>query len=146
MSMRTVRRLAADILKCGESRIWIDPDRLEDAKSALTRDDVKVLILQGVIKAKKARGVSRYRGRLNDERRRKGRRGPGSIKGKQSDRKRLWTVHIRAQRRYLRQIKSALKPSAYRMLYLKIKGGEFKSRSQLMHYIRENDLLNSERV
>ncbi|MCS7138595.1 MAG: 50S ribosomal protein L19e, partial [Crenarchaeota archaeon] len=40
MSVKTVRRLAAEILKVGESRIWIDPERLEDVENAVTRADV----------------------------------------------------------------------------------------------------------
>ncbi len=144
MSLRTVRRLAADILGVGENKVHIDPARLQDAESALTRDDVRSLIEQGVISAKPLRGVSRYRGRLNDERRRKGRVGPGSrrgAKGARRDPKRHWVTHVRAQRRYLRQVKSALKEGSYRKLYLKVKGGEFKSKAQLAHYIRDNNLL-----
>lgn len=141
MSIRTVRRMAADILKCGENKVKINPDRLSDASSALTRDDVKVMIMQGVITADEKRGTSRYRGRLNDERKRKGRRGPGSVKGRSANKKKqLWTLHTRAQRRVLRKVKSALKELAYRKLYLKVKGGEFKSCSQLMHYIKDNNL------
>ena len=141
MSVRTVRRLAADILKCGESKVWMDPERREDIASALTRDDVKALIMQGAVKAVKKRGVSRWRGRKNDERRRKGRRGPGSRKGSSVDEKERWMAQVRAQRKYLKQIKSALKESAYRKLYLKVKGGEFKSRAQLMYYIKDNNLM-----
>ncbi len=141
MSIKTVKRMAADILKCGENRIKINPEKFSEASSALTRDDVKVLIMQGTITSEKKRGTSRYRGRLNDERKRKGRRGAGSVKGRPSNlKKRIWTLHTRAQRRTLRKVKSALKDSAYRRLYLKIKGGEFKSCSQLMHYIKDNNL------
>ncbi len=144
MSIRTVRRMAADILKCGESKIIINPERLSDAASALTRDDVKMLVMQGVITAAKKRGTSRFRGRKNDELRRKGRTGAGSRKGSVGARlnqKGRWAVHIRAQRSYLKQVKNALRDGAYRKLYLKVKGGMFKSRAQLSHYIQDNNLM-----
>ncbi|MEM0437815.1 MAG: 50S ribosomal protein L19e [Candidatus Micrarchaeia archaeon] len=144
MGIRTVRRMAADILKCGESRIRIDPSRLSNASSALTRDDVKMLIMQGVISAVRKRGVSRARGRKNDELRRKGRKGAGRKKGPlgaRVDLKERWMSHVRAQRAYLRQVRAALKEGAYRQLYLKVKGGEFKSRAQLSNYIKDNGLM-----
>jgi large subunit ribosomal protein L19e len=40
MSKNTQKRLAADILKAGESRIWIDNDSLDEVSKAITRADV----------------------------------------------------------------------------------------------------------
>ena len=31
MDLKNQKRMAAEILKCGESRVWIDPNRIEDA-------------------------------------------------------------------------------------------------------------------
>ncbi|MCX8205603.1 MAG: 50S ribosomal protein L19e [Candidatus Micrarchaeota archaeon] len=144
MGIRTVRRMAADILKCGESKVRIDPARISNASSALTRDDVKMLIMQGVVSAVRKRGVSRARGRKNDELRRKGRKGSGRKRGPLGARINLkdrWMSHVRAQRSYLRQVRQALKEGVYRSLYLKVKGGEFKSRAQLANYIKDNGLM-----
>ncbi len=144
MSILTVKRLAADIMGVGENKVWIDPEKVSDVSSALTRDDVRALIKQGTITAKKLRGTSRVRGRLNDIRKRKGRKGPGSIKGAKGARvnsKDKWMSHVRAQRKYLRQVKLALNDSAYRMLYRRVKGGSFQSRAQLMNFINDNNLM-----
>ncbi|MEM5825303.1 MAG: 50S ribosomal protein L19e, partial [Thermofilaceae archaeon] len=46
---RTVKRLAASILKVGVSRIRIKPDALDKVETAITREDVKRLIKDGVI-------------------------------------------------------------------------------------------------
>jgi ribosomal protein L19E len=57
MSLKTVRRLAARLLRAGESRI-----RIIDAKrasEALTGDDVRSLIAEGVIALEPPRGVRR---------------------------------------------------------------------------------------
>ena len=43
------RRLAAQILKCGENRIRFDLERLEDIKEAITKTDIRSLINNGVI-------------------------------------------------------------------------------------------------
>jgi large subunit ribosomal protein L19e len=144
MSIVTVRRLAADILGVGENKVWISPEKISEVSSALTRDDVRALIKQGTITAKKLRGTSRARGKVNDERKRKGRKGPGSIKGAKGARvnsKDKWMSHVRAQRKYLRQVKLALTDSSYRMLYRRVKGGSFQSRAQLMNFIKDNNLM-----
>jgi len=49
--------------------------------------------------------------------------------------------HVRAQRKYLRQVKLALTDSSYRMLYRRVKGGSFQSRAQLMNFIKDNNLM-----
>jgi len=144
MSILTVRRLAADILGVGETKVWINPEKTNDVSSALTRDDVRALIKQGTIKAKVTRSTSRARGKLNDIRKRKGRKGPGSTKGAKGARivsKDKWMAHVRAQRKYLKQIKLALTETSYRMLYRRIKGGSFQSRAQLMNFIKDNNLM-----
>jgi len=37
MDLRNQRRLAAEILKCGENRVWIDPEEVEEVEKAVTR-------------------------------------------------------------------------------------------------------------
>ena len=32
------RRLAAQILKIGQNRVWIDPERIDDVEVAITRE------------------------------------------------------------------------------------------------------------
>jgi large subunit ribosomal protein L19e len=52
MNLTTQKRLAASILKVGVNRVWIDPDEIEEVSRAITRDGIKQLIDQGIIKAK----------------------------------------------------------------------------------------------
>ena len=52
MNLTTQRRLAASILKVGVNRVWIDPEEIEEVSRAITRDGVKQLIDQGIIKAR----------------------------------------------------------------------------------------------
>ncbi len=37
MDLKNQRRVASELLKCGENRVWIDPNRTEDATDAVPR-------------------------------------------------------------------------------------------------------------
>ncbi|AEH23865.1 50S ribosomal protein L19e [Pyrococcus yayanosii] len=146
-TLRMQRRIAADILKCGENRIWIDPERIDDVAAAITREDIRRLIKEGIIKKKPVKGQSRYRARIRHEQKKKGRhRGPGSRKGKKTARmgkKERWIMTIRALRKELRKLKAEKKIDAhtYRMLYIRAKGGQFKSKHQLYLFLEERGIL-----
>ena len=54
------RRLAAHILKCGRNRIWLDPNKLDEIKEAITKTDIRSLINDGTISKKRLRSTSRF--------------------------------------------------------------------------------------
>ena len=142
--LKAQKRLAADILGVGENRVRLDPDEQGEIADAITRDDVRELIDEGVIEAKATEGNSRGRARERDEKRAYGHRtGPGTRKGKagaRSDDKDEWRDDIRAQRRKLRELRDEdeLSASEYRELYQKAGGGEFRSVRYMLNYI-ENE-------
>ncbi len=141
MSLRIQRRLAADVLKVGEGRVWIDPDRFEDVSAAITRDDIRALIRDGAISPRPVKGISRGRTRHTLAQKRKGlRRGPGSRRRAVEEED--WPNKIRAVREFLRLLRrrKIITPSVYRMLYLKAKGGAFHDKRQVKAYIEEHDL------
>ena len=143
MDLKTQHRLAADILKVGLGRVWMDSEALEEISGAVTRDDVRKLIKEGKIKAKQKRGISRYRARKLAAQRAKGRRrGHGSRKGAKYARypkKQRWMSKIRAIRRRLKELRDSGKidRSTYRKLYLLAKGGVFRSKGHVDFYIKE---------
>ena len=142
--MRLARRLAAEIMGVGESRVWIDPERLEDVATAISREDVKRLIHDGVILKRPAATPSRGRVRIRHLKKKRGRRrGYGSRKGKRFDEKDIWIAHVRAQRRLIRMLrdKGYMDSKTYRRLYRLIKGGMFRSLSHLKLYIDEHGLV-----
>ncbi|RLI22798.1 50S ribosomal protein L19e [Candidatus Bathyarchaeota archaeon] len=142
MSLKTQRRLAAKILKVGESRVWIDPERIADVEAAITRDEIKKLIHEGIIKALPKQGVSRARAKAIHAKKKKGlRRGPGSRSGASGaiiSRKEAWMKRIRALRRRLRELKEKriITESVYRKLYIMAKSGNFKSKAEMENYIK----------
>jgi large subunit ribosomal protein L19e len=138
------RRLAADVLDVGKNRVWFDPDEQGEIAEAITREDVRELVAEGLIDAKEASGNSRGRARGRDAKRAYGhQKGTGSRKGTAGAReneKDSWTKDIRAQRRKLRELRDdgELSPGEYRDLYNKARGGEFRSVQYMMNFI-ENE-------
>lgn len=138
--------MAAEILGCGEESVWIDPERIDEVQNAITREDIKRLIKEGVIRKLQDQGVSRARARIAHEQRKKGRRrGPGSKSGSlgaRIDHLKDWVEKIRALRRRLRELKEKriISVKVYRQLYLKAKAGVFKSITDLHQYIEAHGL------
>ena len=147
MIVKIQKRLAARVLKCSESNVWLDPNRLEEIKEAITKADIKSLIKDKAIIAKKRIGTSKYRTRKNKLQKSKGRRkGPGSRKSGVNARitkKSRWANHIRTQRSFLQNLrdKDVIDKSGYRLLYMKSKGGFFRSKRHLKIYMEENSFI-----
>ncbi|PKG31481.1 50S ribosomal protein L19e, partial [Methanoregula sp.] len=126
-------RVAAAILKCGVNRVWFDPARISDIENAISREDLKGLITEGVIKARQKKGVSRGRARARIAQRSYGhRKGAGRRKGAAGARnpsKTAWVQKIRAIRKVLVELRAAgtIDRHMYRILYRKAAGGQFRS-------------------
>jgi len=149
MDYRLQRRLAAEVLGVGESRIWIspDPEVAEEIESAVTKDDVRALIKRGLIDVRPVKGNSRARWRKRHEQRKKGRRrGYGKRKGKATarhDPKEDWVARIRKMRRYLRWLRDhgVIDRRTYRRYYRLAKGGTFRSLADLRRHMVEEGIL-----
>ena len=151
MDLKLQRRLAAEVLKCGVHRVWLDPDNLEEIKKATTRSDIRNLIKHGLIKARKIKGNSRGRIRKKLMQKKKGRRrGHGSRKGKKTARmpkKRAWIIRIRAIRKYVRELrdKGLIDRKTYRQYYRRAKGGQFKDKAHVKLHLEMEGLLKVEK-
>ncbi len=135
MTIQTVRRLAADILGVGERRIRFRTEDLKDVEKAMMRKDVQDLIKKGSIKALPKKG--------RKKKMRRGRRGSGSRKGSFGGSKRRWMEKVRSQRKLLAALikLEALPEEHKRRIYLKIKGGMFRSRKAMLLYLKENEFI-----
>jgi large subunit ribosomal protein L19e len=109
MDLSLQKRLASEILGVGKDRIWIDPNKIQEASKALSRSDILDLIDKGIIRIKQVKGQSRTWANYIKEQKKKGRRrGPGSKKGSKnarSGKKEHWIKRIRAIRKLLRELK-----------------------------------------
>jgi large subunit ribosomal protein L19e len=145
-SLKSQRRIAAQILKVGQNRVWIDPNRMEDAETAITREEIRKLIHEGVIKPLPIKGVSHARARILHKKKKKGRRrGIGSRSGAASakiSKKEAWMSRIRALRKRLRELKAnkTITESAYRKLYKMASSGRFSSVGELERYLKAHEL------
>lgn len=152
MKLDNQKRLAAKILKCSKNRIVFDTENLEDIKESITKADIKSLISGKAIKKKQIKGSSKSRIRKNKIQKRKGRRkGYGSRKGKVTARlssKEKWMNAIRLQRRFLKELrdKEIINKKDYRDLYMKSKGGFFRSKNHIKLFIEEHNLAKKNEI
>jgi len=135
------KRLAADIMKVGQSRIAMDPEHLEDIKNAITRRDIKKMISKGYIKVKRSKIK---RPKLYQK---KKKRGPGSKKGSSRakfTKKERWMQTVRPLRKMLKELrdKGKIDTRTYRKTYLLVKSGLFRSRSHMKLYLKQKGVLH----
>ena len=87
MKLKNQKRISADLLKVGKTSVKFNPDRLSDIKEAITKLDLRGLIKDKAITAKKTGTVSKGRLRKRLIQKRKGRqKGLGRRKGKKTSR------------------------------------------------------------
>lgn len=130
MKLQSQKRLASDILKVGQGKIWLDPLRLDDVKQAITRADIQELIKDKAIKkkhaAKKKKVVKRKR------------KGKGRVKVRVGNRKKKYVNKIRKIRRYLDyalEKKEVTKTSRDKLRKLS-KSGHFRSLRHLKESLK----------
>ena len=143
MSLVSQKRLAAQLLKVGATRVWVDPEDTDRVSSAITRKEIRKLIHEGSIRKLPMVGISRGRKRIRKQELLAGRhKGPGSIKGSKGHGKRRWVLRIRSIRRRLRGLrdKRFMTTQVYRKLTLMAKGGAFRSAAHLDEYIDTHKL------
>lgn len=73
MSLKLQKRLAADVLKCGQRKVWLDPNEINEISLANSRRNIARLAKDGLIIKKPTVVHSRARVALRNEAKRKGR-------------------------------------------------------------------------
>jgi large subunit ribosomal protein L19e len=146
MGANSVRKIAAEMLKCGESRIRMEMTK--ETEEALTREDVKNLIRTGLVWKVQKKGTSKFRTKVAFRQKRKGRRTRmgsrhGTYNARSGPKKRRWIKSIRSLRRLLKELKDngQIEHKTYTEFYPRIKGGEFRNRKHILTYLDDHDLL-----
>ncbi|MFH0711189.1 MAG: 50S ribosomal protein L19e [Candidatus Aenigmatarchaeota archaeon] len=132
------KRLAASILKVGESKVWLDPNQKKELDTAITKNDIRKFIKKGYIKVLPGK-IKRVK--VKEKRKRR-----GSRKGSKHSivtAKRKWISTVRPLRRMLKELRSSkqIDNQNYRKLYMLIKGGTFRSRSHMRIYLEQHGLV-----
>jgi len=144
MKLNTLKDLAGKLLKKGKHKLIVDNEKLEVHKKkvadSITREDVRQLINDGVIKKQKNTGQSTGRSKILLEKKKlKRKRGPGKRKGSKVARKKTneHNLKVRGLRKRLKEIKKEdkLNGKNYKKLYLMITGNYFRGRKHLEEYI-----------
>lgn len=144
MDLNKAKTLAAKVLKVGIGKIYIDPVQTTKVKEAMTKDDIRGLIADRIIKKRQENSQSKARSRKMATKRRKGRkRGSGKRKGTKKTRvnkKQTWVKNVRSQRRTLKELRNSnpeeVKEKGYSKTYRRIKGNYFKGKKYLIEYIK----------
>ena len=143
------KRLAAKILKCSPGRVKVSQDK--SVEDALTRNDIRKLIVKGLITKVNKKGVSRVKANYIAKQKKKGRRrGRGKRSGPKYarvSRKTSWIKNTRALRRLLRELgdNGQIEKNVRGKMYKKAKGGEFRNKKHMLAYLRENRMLKGKK-
>lgn len=126
MKLDKKKILASKVLKVGKNKIIFDSSRLAEIKEAITKQDIKDLFSQGIIKIRDKKGKKR-------KEKRRTRRKAGKIKKTIKKGKQEYVKITRRLRNYATELKKQGKISKekYKELRKKIKARVFKNKAQL---------------
>ncbi|MEM4625283.1 MAG: 50S ribosomal protein L19e [Candidatus Pacearchaeota archaeon] len=126
MNLKKKKDLAARTLKLGKERVILDPNRIDEIKEAITKQDIRDLVKDGAIR------IAPKKGRKKKQKR-KTRRRAGKIKIRVKKRKENYVKLTRKLRKYLKELRNQNKISRdkYYELRRRIKMKEFKSKRHL---------------
>lgn len=134
------KRLAAQLLKVGKNKIWLDPTKLKDIGDAITKIDITELIKEKIIKKMPVAGVKRRAGKLRQIRKKKrGRKAVGRKKRTVKKKKTVYMHKVRKLRSYLSTLKkeNSIDSKQYQKLRSAVKAGLVNTKHEIKSKIEK---------
>jgi large subunit ribosomal protein L19e len=130
------KRMVAELLGVGKSRVRLDPEATEQLQDAITRESVRGWLSAGLIWVEPPRGISRGRFRIRHLKRKQRGMGQGSKKGAKGSRvgkKAVWVARVRMLRHVLKikRDRGEISNQDFKRLYLQVKGAQIRTRKRL---------------
>lgn len=131
MNLEKKKLLAIRTLGVGKDRILFNLQRLDEIKEAITKQDIRDLVVANAIIIRPIHGRKKVE-------KRKRRRGMGRVRKKVVDKKRIYMVLTRKLRAYLFQLleKKAISRENYSTLRKEIRASLFRSLSHFKERIQ----------
>ena len=130
------KRIAAEMLGVGKSRVRLDPEATEQLQDTITRESVRGWLSAGLVWVEPKRGNSRGRvrtRRIKNKLRGKGQGSKKGAKGSRVGKKRIWVARVRMLRHILKvkRDRGDITNQNFKDLYLQIKGAQIRTRKRL---------------
>ncbi len=131
MNLRTKKQMIARTFNIGLARIVLDSNRNQEIKEAITRQDIKDLKKQGIIKIKPIKGRKKNVKRKTKKR-------AGKIKKRIKNRKQEYVKLVRKLRQYIKILKqkSLISNEKYLNLRKQIRAKKFRDINQIKAEIK----------
>ncbi|MDG6997329.1 MAG: 50S ribosomal protein L19e [Nitrososphaerota archaeon] len=130
------KRIAAEMLGVGKSRIRLDPEATEQLQDAITRESLRGWLSAGLVWVEPTKSNSRGRLRnrkIKNKLRGKGQGSKKGAKGSRVGKKSVWVARVRMLRHILKvkRDRGDITNQNFKALYLQIKGAQIRTRKRL---------------
>ena len=129
MNLAKKKAMASRLLGVGKERILFIPSRTSEIKEAITKQDIRDLIMDKAIIIKDVKGKKSFRRKRN--------RSVGNVRKKPNTRKQDYVKLTRKLRAYVEEMKKqgTLSKEEVEDIRKKVRNSEFRSKSNLKEYI-----------
>ena len=148
MHLKSQKRIASKLLKCGTTRVKITADK--DVEEALTRNDIRDLIQRDLIKKIQKKGSSKAHSKKKLSQKARGRKKSfgsrkGTMKARMKNNKKDWLETVRPLRKLVKELRDneRIEKKDYTNLYRKIKGGFFRNKKHFLSYLKSHEILKN---